>query len=434
MRTVTRYHGFTLIELLVVIAIIAILAAILFPVFAKAREKARQTTCLNNQRQIGTAMQMFIQDHEEKFPDAKTWNQDLSGPYGVTGEVWDCPTITHSGSEGEPDYFFVGGSFLSNMALGDVKNPADTPMIIDEAEPGTTYPPYVNDKGTNDLMQVVAQVDPRHSTGANITYVDGHSQWMKGDSISALTFLPCLSDEVLSSDAFCLGTAFKTPAAFYPSVNPAPAALSAAGLTNLFALTPVWGRAEGGFADSAQGSYPHCSDIGAGGEVSTSSNVYPNRAAQRVPWWTYGDSGNVSKLTGQHNGATYTSAFYWPNLEPGWEGYMFPLAGSYTGGINKTFSLTIVPNVTSATVKKFALVFADYVNIGSGNARVTAITLGSKTPKDMSKYVARIPQVLYMKAQVQALIYSVPVVPNQSIKIDVTVTGDYCYVYTVFQR
>ena len=64
----TRKRGFTLIELLVVIAIIAILAAILFPVFAKAREKARQTSCLSNLRQIGTAILSYAQDNDEQFP------------------------------------------------------------------------------------------------------------------------------------------------------------------------------------------------------------------------------------------------------------------------------------------------------------------------------------------------------------------------------
>src|ERR671911_1054625 len=60
-------RGFTLIELLVVIAIIAILAAILFPVFAQAREKARQTSCLSNHRQIGTAAMMYVQDYDEMW-------------------------------------------------------------------------------------------------------------------------------------------------------------------------------------------------------------------------------------------------------------------------------------------------------------------------------------------------------------------------------
>src|SRR5437762_3834341 len=64
----SRKRGFTLIELLVVIAIIAILAAILFPVFAQARESARKTSCLSNVRQLGTAYQMYLQDYDELFP------------------------------------------------------------------------------------------------------------------------------------------------------------------------------------------------------------------------------------------------------------------------------------------------------------------------------------------------------------------------------
>src|SRR5438309_7629257 len=68
----TERAGFTLIELLVVIAIIAILAAILFPVFAMAREKARQATCLSNQKQLSTAMSMYSQDYDERFPNWRT--------------------------------------------------------------------------------------------------------------------------------------------------------------------------------------------------------------------------------------------------------------------------------------------------------------------------------------------------------------------------
>ena len=71
-----RHHrskaGFTLIELLVVIAIIAILAAILFPVFAQAREKARQTACLSNMKQVGTGMSMYVQDYDESYPTVDT--------------------------------------------------------------------------------------------------------------------------------------------------------------------------------------------------------------------------------------------------------------------------------------------------------------------------------------------------------------------------
>ncbi|MFP3905369.1 MAG: type II secretion system protein, partial [Armatimonadota bacterium] len=66
----TRIKGFTLIELLVVIAIIAILAAILFPVFARAQDKARQTACLSNQKQLGTALMMYANDYDNTLPSS----------------------------------------------------------------------------------------------------------------------------------------------------------------------------------------------------------------------------------------------------------------------------------------------------------------------------------------------------------------------------
>jgi len=121
MKSTLSSRGFTLIELLVVIAIIAILAAILFPVFAQAREKARQTTCLNNQKQIGLALMQYLQDYDEAYPMAVIgggtanvydWSAAVS-PYikngstqtvtvtvgsttypalGTFGGVWACPS------------------------------------------------------------------------------------------------------------------------------------------------------------------------------------------------------------------------------------------------------------------------------------------------------------------------------------------------------
>jgi prepilin-type N-terminal cleavage/methylation domain-containing protein/prepilin-type processing-associated H-X9-DG protein len=82
---VRKQSGFTLIELLVVIAIIAILAAILFPVFAQAREKARQTSCISNEKQIALGLLMYVQDYDERFPverEPDTYNPP--GPFGIT--------------------------------------------------------------------------------------------------------------------------------------------------------------------------------------------------------------------------------------------------------------------------------------------------------------------------------------------------------------
>src|SRR6056297_580676 len=90
-------RGFTLIELLVVIAIIAILAAILFPVFARAREKARQASCLSNAKQLGLGFMMYVQDYDERLPAVYVWLPEgywaqLIYPYVENHQVYQCPS------------------------------------------------------------------------------------------------------------------------------------------------------------------------------------------------------------------------------------------------------------------------------------------------------------------------------------------------------
>ncbi len=122
-----RKKGFTLIEVLVVIAIIATLAAILFPVFASAREAARKTVCLSNLRQIGMAIQMYATDHNDCFPGLD-WINDIL-PYAKSSDIFNCP------SQGGERDTYAGNPCLFRddraVSLSSVWRPSDTILIID---------------------------------------------------------------------------------------------------------------------------------------------------------------------------------------------------------------------------------------------------------------------------------------------------------------
>src|SRR5580658_11327421 len=110
MKVSKKQYGFTLIELLVVIAIISILAAILFPVFARAREAARKTACLSNMRQIGLATRMYMEDFDEHFPQSKQtdsqpqiddYNGAIENPDNGSVFAKILPYTGHGGSTSE---------------------------------------------------------------------------------------------------------------------------------------------------------------------------------------------------------------------------------------------------------------------------------------------------------------------------------------------
>jgi len=112
-----KRHGFTLIELLVVIAIIAILAAILFPVFAKAREKARSSSCLSNMKQIALATDMYCGDYDQTYPmsiylaGTTVWTfYDALAPYMKNDQILVCPSEKQRGESSESVWVkLVGG-------------------------------------------------------------------------------------------------------------------------------------------------------------------------------------------------------------------------------------------------------------------------------------------------------------------------------------
>lgn len=172
MREAQRIRGFTLIELLVVIAIIAVLAAILFPVFAQAREKARASTCLNNERQLMAAVMLYVQDNNETLmPTTNLWSSYIAN--ATTSNIFDCASKNGTkGSGSSPKYGFNPN--ILGQALGDLKSPAITIALADIKDGGSKLtPPYTLSYATGDY-----NIDLRHSNGANLAFLDGHTGYM----------------------------------------------------------------------------------------------------------------------------------------------------------------------------------------------------------------------------------------------------------------
>jgi prepilin-type N-terminal cleavage/methylation domain-containing protein/prepilin-type processing-associated H-X9-DG protein len=223
-RRKRKVAGFTLIELLVVIAIISILAAILFPVFARARENARRSACMSNLKQIGLGVMMYVQDYDETYPASSQKNSDtgafvywpeLLEPYTKSTQIFLCPSNA-SVSSGAPTYAGQYGAnwlvlaYYNNapVKMAAVAAPSATYLAMDYGNyyisantppastsgffylPGigslkgltssacpTSSTPASYDKVRNDCM------NGRHFGGVNMTFADGHVKWLKTEVV-----------------------------------------------------------------------------------------------------------------------------------------------------------------------------------------------------------------------------------------------------------
>lgn len=200
-------QGFTLIELLVVIAIIAILAAILFPVFARARENARRSSCLSNEKQIALALKQYVQDYDEKFPPVAVntsnpygWADALQ-PYIKNEQVLQCPSES-TGPSGDPtavgyvDYFYNTNLGTQNEAtLSFVSNT----VMLGDAEPGDARCATDGGMGSTSgsaaetAMIMGGRVDC-HLEGGIYGFADGHVKWLKAGGSNTMMESPVVMD------------------------------------------------------------------------------------------------------------------------------------------------------------------------------------------------------------------------------------------------
>jgi len=151
-------QGFTLIEMLGVTSIIAMLASILMPVFSNAREKARQTMCISNQRQIAMATTMSLQDHEESYPDSADYWKTLD----IDRKVLSCPTSDEKVDQ-QNQIGYAYSQFVAGRSNGEVKTPASEILITDG-------------KSADNILREPADFDFRHQESVVATFCDCHAE------------------------------------------------------------------------------------------------------------------------------------------------------------------------------------------------------------------------------------------------------------------
>lgn len=193
-------EAFTLIELLVVIAIIAILAAILFPVFAQAREKARAATCLSNLNQMGLAVMQYTQDYDETYPMVRArnaqggyeWRFELN-PYVKSTQIYACPSNPDSNTyfpgdccgmiepaqwpesyawcstEGNPYYWGFSWNDGASFTMAQILEPAQKNVIVDSH----------NWQWADFCQQCFGAIQCVHSGRSNWLFADGHVKSLK---------------------------------------------------------------------------------------------------------------------------------------------------------------------------------------------------------------------------------------------------------------
>jgi prepilin-type N-terminal cleavage/methylation domain-containing protein/prepilin-type processing-associated H-X9-DG protein len=209
-----RKQGFTLIELLVVIAIIAILAAILFPVFAKAREKARTSSCSSNLKQIGMGYLQYVQDYDEmlcrawqgaanaaSIPGVQWKWMDSISPYVKSEQVFDCPSDgdragkylfssgTSYGSYGTSAAYYNMSYTLNMKSLADIVEPAST-LWVSETENNAFEIAWADIPAQPSITQgarnrILRQIEERHAEKVNVLYCDGHVKTIGLDALTA---------------------------------------------------------------------------------------------------------------------------------------------------------------------------------------------------------------------------------------------------------